>query len=158
MAGGALGNRDRLVAGRRGRKRWRATSDPARTVVCGSSAGGLAATFAAFQRPDVFGNVLSQSGAFWPGATRDDPNQEWLTKTIAASPRKSVRFVLQVGMLEIFHTPGFGPSILQTNRRLREVLIGEGYDVQYSEVAGAHEPANWRGGLADGLIQLLGGR
>jgi len=34
------------------------------------------------------------------------------------------------------------------------VLKAKGYDVNYSEVAGGHEPLTWRGGLAEGLIQL----
>jgi enterochelin esterase family protein len=49
------------------RKSWRVTSDPRRVFVTGSSAGGLAAAYVAFRRPDVFGNILSQSGAFWRG-------------------------------------------------------------------------------------------
>ena len=47
------------------RERYPLTSDPARTVVAGSSYGGLAATFAGFRHSEVFGAVLSQSGAFW---------------------------------------------------------------------------------------------
>jgi enterochelin esterase family protein len=36
------------------------------------------------------------------------------------------------------------------------VLIAKGYELHYSEVAGGHEPLSWRGGLADGLIELFG--
>ena len=138
------------------RKRWRATSDPAQTTLCGSSAGGLASAFAAFRHPDVFGNVLSQSGAFWPGKTRDNPEQEWLTRQFRESDKLPIRFVLQVGVLEIGATPLNGPSILATNRHLRDVLRAKGYDVYYSEVAGGHEPLTWRGGVAEGLMQLQG--
>ncbi|HEY6147950.1 MAG TPA: alpha/beta hydrolase-fold protein, partial [Thermoanaerobaculia bacterium] len=49
------------------RGRWKVTRDPRRTILAGSSAGSLAAAYAAFRRPDLFGNVLSQSGAFWRG-------------------------------------------------------------------------------------------
>jgi enterochelin esterase-like enzyme len=136
------------------RASWHATADPARTIVCGSSAGGLASAFAAHRRPDVFGNVLSQSGAFWPGETRDNPAHEWLTREYDAAPKRDIRFVLQVGILERGATPGGGPSILDTNRRLRDVLVRKGYDVHYTEVAGGHEPLSWRGGLADGLRVL----
>ena len=44
---------------------YRAGATPALTVVSGASLGGLAASFAAFQHPDVFGNVVSQSGSYW---------------------------------------------------------------------------------------------
>jgi hypothetical protein len=44
--------------------RYHVTSDPRMTVVAGSSFGGLAATYAALRHPEVFGNVLCQSGDF----------------------------------------------------------------------------------------------
>jgi len=138
------------------RKRWLVTSDPAQTTVCGSSAGGLASAYIAFRHPQVFGNVISQSGAFWPGKTRDNPEHEWLTRQFQDSARLPVRFVLQAGILEIVATPMNGPSILATNRHLRDVLRAKGYEVHYSEVAGGHEPLTWRGGIAEGLMQLHG--
>jgi enterochelin esterase family protein len=138
------------------RLKWHATSDPARTIVCGSSTGGLSSAYFAFRRPDVFGNVLSQSGAFWPGKTREDPGREWLTDQFDKSPKLPIRFVMQVGLLERHPTPQNGPSILDTNRRLHAVLAKKKYDVHYSEIAGGHEPISWRGGLADGITELLG--
>lgn len=138
------------------REHWRATSEPARTIVSGSSAGGLASAFAAYRHSDVFGNVLSQSGAFWPGKERDNPEHEWLTRQFESSPRLPIHFVLQVGLLEVVNTPGNGPSILNSNRHLRDVLASKGYELHYSEIAGGHEPLSWRGGLAEGLIQLMG--
>jgi len=138
------------------RQRWHATADPGQTIVTGSSIGGLAAAYFAFRRFDVFGNVLSQSGAFWPGKTRSDPNHEWLTQQFESSPKLPIRFVLQVGLLERGPTPGNGPSILETNRHLRDVLKRKGYEVHYSEIAGGHEPLSWRGGISDGLLQLIG--
>jgi enterochelin esterase-like enzyme len=138
------------------RQRWRATTDPAKTVVCGSSAGGLASLFFAFRRPDVFGNVLAQSAALWPGATRDNPVHEWLIHQYEGSPRLPIRFVLQVGMLETGTTPLNGPSILSSNRRLRDVLAAKRYELHYHEIASGHEALNWRGGVGDGLVELMG--
>ena len=46
------------------RKRYRISNDPKLNVVAGASFGGLAATYTAFIHPDIFGNVLSQSGSF----------------------------------------------------------------------------------------------
>jgi len=138
------------------RQRWRATTDPAKIVLGGSSAGGLASLFFAFRRPDVFGNVLAQSAALWPGATRDNPVHEWLIHQYEGSPRLPIRFVLQVGVLETGTTPLNGPSILSSNRRLRDVLTAKGYELHYHEIAGGHEPLNWRGGVGDGLVELIG--
>jgi enterochelin esterase-like enzyme len=138
------------------RQKWHATSNPRQTIVCGSSSGGLASAFFAFRRPDVYGNVLSQSGAFWPGHVREDPEREWLTRQYGSSPRLPVRLVLQVGILETGKTPNNGPSILSCNRHLRDVLHAKGYELYYSERAGGHEPLNWRGDISEGLIQLIG--
>jgi enterochelin esterase family protein len=90
----------------------------------------------------------------WPGKTRDDPEHEWLTRQFETSPKLPLRFVIQVGDLEIGATPLNGPSILAANRHLRDVLLEKGYEVHYSEVAGGHEPITWRGGIAQGLMQL----
>ena len=138
------------------REKWRLTSNPAQTVVCGSSSGGLASIYFAFHRPDVFGKVLAQSAALWPGKDRDDPEHEWLIQQYESSPKLPIKFVLQPGVLEVVHTPLNGPSILNSNRHLRDVLRAKGYDVDYSEIAGGHEPLTWRGGIAPGLIRLLG--
>src|SRR5258708_10154483 len=47
------------------RARYNVTHDPERTVVSGKSAGGLAAAYMGLRHSEVFGNVFSQSGAFW---------------------------------------------------------------------------------------------
>jgi pimeloyl-ACP methyl ester carboxylesterase len=47
------------------RERYAIRSDPRQAVIGGVSAGGLMAAFAALRHPEVLGNVLSQSGAFW---------------------------------------------------------------------------------------------
>jgi enterochelin esterase family protein len=138
------------------RSKWHATSEPKQTALCGSSAGGLGSVYIAYRHPEVFGNVLSQSGAFWPGKTRDDPEHEWVIRQYESSPKLPIRFVLEAGVLEIVNTPLNGPSILSSNRHLRDVLQAKGYEVYYRETAGGHEPLNWRGGFAEGLIQLFG--
>ena len=138
------------------RSKFRVTSEADQTALCGSSAGGLGATYVAYRHPEEFGNVLSQSGAFWPGKTRDDPQHEWVIRQYESSPKRPIRFVLQAGVLEIVNTPLNGPPILSSNRHLRDVLQAKGYEVYYSETAGGHEPLNWRGGFAEGLIQLFG--
>jgi enterochelin esterase-like enzyme len=41
------------------------------TTIGGTSFGGLAATHASLTYPETFGNVFSQSGAFWPSVYVD---------------------------------------------------------------------------------------
>jgi enterochelin esterase-like enzyme len=136
------------------------TADPARTVIAGSSMGGLAATFAAVRRPDVFGNVLSQSGAYnWK--PDGESSWEWLIHEIERTPTLPVRFWLTVGRFEA--VPQFGPrpeedgpTFVGANRHLRDVLWAKGCDVHHTEFAGSHDSIWWRGMLAEGLVTLLG--
>lgn len=160
-----LGNQERfarMIAGEIvpwARSRWRLTTDPHRSTVTGSSAGGLAAAFVALRHPESFGNVVSQSGAFWRGAAGSNGAPfEWLTHQYAAGPKRDVRFFLDVGSTETRGAiGGTAPSILDANRRLRDVLRRKGYAVAYFEVpGGAHAPEFWRQRLPAGLLWARG--
>jgi enterochelin esterase-like enzyme len=137
------------------------TSDPRRTVVAGSSAGGLAAACSALWHPETFGNVLSQSGAFRrtppPGSGLTDSGSEpnWVARQFISSPKEPLRFYLDAGSAE-FNATGGADSILFCTRTLRDVLRAKGYEVHYQEFAGDHDYLGWRGTLADGLIALVG--
>ena len=141
-------------------KGWRVTTDPKRAIVTGSSAGGLASAYVAFVHPELFGNVWSQSGAFWrgPEASNGEP-YEWLTAQVKPAPRKPIRFVLDVGALEDHPTlGGAGPNFRDANRRFRDALVAKGYDVTYTEVPGGnHAPQWWKTRLADGIALLSTG-
>jgi enterochelin esterase family protein len=130
-------------------------------VIGGSSGGGLAAAEIALLHSDVFGNVLSQSGAFRgrdPGA--EEPNST--ARTYLAAPRLPIRFYLDAGLYD--NVPSAGLPIhdlvldetnLMGNRHFRDVLRAKGYDVTYREVGGGHDWLHWRAMLADGLMTLL---
>jgi enterochelin esterase family protein len=115
--------------------------DPARTVVAGSSLGGLAAAFCGLRRPDLFGLVLSQSGAYqfadFGGPAR-----------FALEERVPLRFYLEVGSFEGRQVPA--------NLHMRDVLLAKGYDVDYRNFPGGHDYFWWRETIAEGLISLLG--
>jgi enterochelin esterase-like enzyme len=131
------------------------TGEARRTIVGGYSAGGLAAAYVAYMHPEAFGNVLSQSGAFWRGNEGSSEPFEWLTAQYASSAKKDLRFYMEVGAEETHHALGTGPVFLEAVRRLRDVLKAKGYSVTYKEVAGAkHEPTHWRGALGEALIGL----
>lgn len=142
------------------RSRWHVTTDPRRVIVTGSSAGGLGSAYVAFMRPDLFGNVWSQSGAFWRGAeASNDAPYEWLTDQVKRSPKKNVRFYLDVGEMEDHPTlGGSGPNFRDANRRMRDALRGKGYDVTYTEVPGGnHAERWWRERLPVGIVALTAG-
>ncbi len=133
---------------------YHVTHDPTTTVVAGSSYGGLASAFVGLRAPEVFGNVLSQSGSFWWNwdAENEHIPQEWLTQQFIPSPRLPVRFYMDVGMQEM----GKAAHMVPSNRHLRDVLVLKGYEVHYAEFNGGHDYICWRGSLADGLLTLLG--
>ena len=161
------------------RTHYNVSKEAARVVIGGYSAGGLGATYAGFRHPEVFGNVLSLSGAFWwspeheggvcgprcpdSGGTSSDSFMDSTTegnvmaKHFLASPKLPVRLYLAVGTFE-FDRRGAGGDILETTRQLRDILLARGYDVQYQPFVGGHDDVWWRGAMGDGLIVLLGGR
>jgi enterochelin esterase-like enzyme len=130
---------------------WNVTHDPRKLIVGGLSMGGSAAAFVAMRRPDLFGNVLSQSGAFAFGNGKDS-RWEWLTSQYEASPKLSIKFFMEEGLLEDVSREG--PTGVAANRHLVQILKNKGYVVKYEEVGGSHEPVHWRGALVEGLMWL----
>nr|WP_242612588.1 alpha/beta hydrolase-fold protein [Corticibacter populi] len=131
------------------------THDPAQVVVAGSSLGGLASSWVAWQHPELFGNVLSMSGSYWwSPAEAAAASTGWMTQQFATQPRKPIRFYLDVGVLE--RGADGGPGLLEDNRRLRDVLAQRGYALTYHESPGGHDYLIWQDVLATALPQLLG--
>ena len=138
--------------------------DPHSTTVAGASAGGLAAAFIGLRHSEIFGNVLSNSGAFgWATEQGEDrswhweipPEREWLIRQYATREKLPLRFHLDAGLLEDQRDNPV-PTILQANRHMRDVLQAKGYWVHYSEYCGGHQYINFRATLAEGLIALFG--
>ena len=136
------------------RSTYRIAMSPARNVVAGSSLGGLAAAFVAYRHPELFGNVLSQSGAFMYGAP-GDATPERLTREISSGARREISFYLEAGIFEVGRFEN-GVDLLSSNRHLRDALRPKGYRVTYDEFAGGHSDLNWRSGVARGLLALVG--
>ena len=141
---------------------YRFDVDPARRIVGGTSLGGLAAAFVAINRPETFGNVLSQSGSFWaPGP--GDAEYEGVARAIASSPKLPIRFSLEVGLLEGMHKGSVAsadnrPDIVIANRHLRTLLQAKGYDFDYRESPGAHDFGYWSITFPDRLVELIASR
>jgi enterochelin esterase family protein len=136
------------------REKYHATADRTRAAVAGSSYGGLAAAWIAFRHPDVFGNVVSQSGSFnyvpkRAAAHDGDYYTEtgWLIRQFVRAPTLPVRFYLQVGRFEGLSGP---------NRHLRDVLEAKGNQVTFAEYSGNHDYLSWRNSLGEGLMVVFG--
>ena len=159
------------------RAHYNVSRAPSRTVVGGASAGGFAATYLGLAHPEVFGNVLSMSGAFWwspehnggicggacpkpgddPPVTNRDATTEpnWIAQLALRRPASRVRFYFAVGAFE-FDQSGTGAGILEETRHLRDILRAKGSQVIYQQFVAGHDGLGWRGAMADGLLSLLG--
>ena len=153
------------------RANYHATDRPEQTIIGGSSLGGLQAACVGLKHSEVFGNVLSQSGAFsWkPDGEKE---WEWLKRQFAVSPRLPLRFSFEAGLLEgtwwwrdlMARGPNaqpanlIDPTLLAANRNLRDTLHSKGYPLHYTEFNGNHGSLNWRGTLASHLIALVGSK
>ena len=127
--------------------------DPASAIVGGLSLSAVTATMLALRHPDLFGNVLSQSGSFhWklPG----DTEHERLARLVVETPPAPLRFHLDVGLLETSATTDGGPSLLVSNRHMRNLLQARGYPIHYEEFNGGHDYICWQEMLVDGLLAL----
>lgn len=122
-----------------------------RTVVAGSSYGGLASAYAGLVNARWFGNVLSLSGSYWWSPAGEVPG--WVQRRYAQSPRQPVRFYLDAGRYE--RARGGQDGILETNRHLADVLRAKGYEVTHAEHETSHDYLQWQGSLGCGLVALL---
>lgn len=123
----------------------------ARTVIAGSSYGGLASSYMALRHPERFGNVLSLSGSYWWAQEAEAPNA--MARWWAAAPRKAVNFYLDAGLYE--SARGGQAGILETSRELGDVLRAQGYRVTQLEHSTGHDYVHWQGSIACGLVALL---
>lgn len=149
------------------RSKYAVTRDPKNAVLGGFSLGGLAAAHVAWRRPDIFGGVLSQSGAFWWSseaikAGRGEPilaegpmldpriRSFELASLFAKAPKAPIRLYLEAGLYE--------GDLLTSNRFLKDVLTAKEYPLTYREFPGGHDGTFWRESFADGLLSLVGNR
>jgi enterochelin esterase family protein len=120
--------------------------DPARAPgafgVLGASAGGSMALFTALSRPDLFGQALSQSGAFHNGS-----HESVLFRLIRCCPPQPVRVWMDCGCYE---------RLAEVNRRMYDLLCERGYEATYREYSGGHNYPAWRNDVWRGLETLYG--
>jgi enterochelin esterase-like enzyme len=136
------------------RSGYRVACDPHQNVIYGSSLGGLAATYLAYRKPQLFGRVFSQTGWFrW--RPEGDPEHHWLARQLAASAKLPLEFMIQVGNLEVARMADGGPTQVEANRYMRDTLLAKGYAVSYQEYSGGHDASSLEYPLSQGLIELF---
>lgn len=123
-------------------------------VIGGLSLGGLTATYLGLKHSNVFGNVLSQSGAYWykPKCFKADENVCWMSAEFDKIEKLPLKFYLNTGVLEEKE------NMIGVNKNLRDTLESKGYEVKYEEFNSGHDYLCWGETLASGLISLIGNK
>lgn len=118
-------------------------------MAMGASLGGLVSSLLAWQQPDIFQTVISQSGAFL--GTPENPeaydnDASWLLEQLQKHDAKPIRWYIESGSLEWLY---------KINRAVYQALVAKNYDHQYQVRHAGHNWVNWRNGLADALCYAL---
>lgn len=123
-------------------------------ILAGASRRGLAVSIAGLRYPEQVSAVISMSGSFYWSPAGEAP--EWLTRNTPAAGDDAPRFILSAGELETVRTTtNRGSVMLQANARMRETLLGAGYQADLHVYAGGHDVAGWRGALAAALTRIF---
>lgn len=110
-------------------------------AVLGASMGGLMALYTALRMPHIFGNVLSQSGAF-----HFEQFDTVTVDMVKHLPKRDIHIWMDAGKLE---------SLLESSRKMHKLLKSKGYNVAYREFSGGHCYTAWRDDLWWGLEKLF---
>ena len=128
---------------------------PAGRGLMGASLGAVASLSTAIRYPDMFGQLLLQSGsfAFSDIGSHDrgplfDPIAQMVNRYRDDPTRVADRVFVSCGQYE---------SLIYENRSLVPVLQSTGMDVHYVEARDGHNWENWRDRLREGLAFLFPG-
>jgi enterochelin esterase family protein len=116
---------------------------PGAFAVMGASMGGLMALYTALRHPELFGLVLSQSGAFGL-----DETEMVVFDLVRDGGPKPLKIWLDVGVYDF-------PELIPPHRRMGALLEAKGYPVTYNEYAGGHNYTSWRNEAGRGLEALF---
>ncbi len=106
------------------------------TGISGSSMGGLVSLWAALEARETFGFCAALSSSFWLGGK--------LEEFVADRVSPDLRIYLDVGGRES-NVRAQQNAYLKSNRKMRDLLESQGYDLVYFEDAnGIHNEADWK--------------
>jgi enterochelin esterase family protein len=122
------------------------SADPAQRAIAGMSSGGICAFTAAWERPDLFGKVLSHIGSFV-----NIRGGHVYPALIRKTERKPIRVFLQDGANDLNNLHGDWPL---SNQQLAGSLAFAGYDYRFVFGDGAHNDRHGAAILPDSLRWL----
>lgn len=113
--------------------------NPGAYGILGASMGGLMALYAGLRAPEIFGRVISQSGAFGFDISG---RETVIYDLVRNSPPRPINLWMDVGRYE---------WLITANRKMRDTLTKKGYTFTYREYNGGHNYTFWRDEVAHGL-------
>ncbi len=117
---------------------------PGEFGVLGASMGGLYALYTGARLPQVFGKVLSQSGAFSISGY-----DMVVFDLLQCGERKPLEIWMDVGLYDLV-------GLLEANRHMHEMLLQRGYSPGYREYSAGHNYPSWRNDIWRGLEAHFG--
>ena len=109
--------------------------------VLGASLGGTMSLYTALRMPEVFGKVMSQSGAFMI-----ESRAFAVVDLVRHGQAREVNIWMDVGGFE---------ELRDDNRDTHKLLVGKGYRVTYREYSGGHNYTSWRDDIWRGLEEMF---
>lgn len=109
--------------------------------VLGASLGGTMSLYTALRMPEIFGKVISQSGAFMIESV-----DFAVVDLVKHEHAREVDIWMDVGRLD---------ELLEDNRRMHALLNEKGYRVMYREFTAGHCYTAWRDDIWRGLEALF---
>jgi enterochelin esterase-like enzyme len=113
---------------------------PEKTALLGASLGGLAATYAVWRRPEVFGVALIQSPSYWL-------EDEKILAMVRETPARGGRYWIDTGT--IYDARELAP-------KMRDLLRSQGREVAYTENPQGHNWTHWQSRIPAALQFFAG--
>ena len=135
------------------REHWNVTTDPRRTILLGSSLGGLASILLAYRHPELAANVVAQSGSF--GWHPDEPDRtDWAADHWLVDGPVDCRLWLEMGLYETQPGP-HGRSGYDHTQQFLAAARTRGTDVVYRDYTGGHDYLCWRATFPRALRSIV---
>lgn len=128
--------------------------DPEKTVLLGSSLGGLSSAYLALKNPQAISHIVALSGSFWwQQKPADQPNgMSQLIRAQSNQPRQ--HWYISANQYESSRNNN-ELSILETSPIVAQDLKQKGHDVTYKGYVGGHSYAIWQMILQDALLHFF---
>ncbi|WP_297522016.1 alpha/beta hydrolase-fold protein [uncultured Clostridium sp.] len=123
------------------KEKYKISENPKDNLISGFSLGGLTAGYLSLKHPDIFSNILSQSGSYFFEMTK--------IKKLILDCKKKPNIYLNFGALENKE------KVINSNKKIYAILRKNKFKVTCQEFKSGHDYLSWGEYLTHGLLKLL---